>query len=74
MLHGLHKATSPRRRYQQEALGGDGAQLQCMAWPSKKEPQMPKPKEQLMFADTVEGNWRLVLTNYPMKEFVKGKG
>ena len=24
-LHGLHKATPPRCRYQQEALGGDGA-------------------------------------------------
>ena len=25
----------------------------------------------LVYADTAEGNWRLVLTKYPMKELVR---
>ena len=92
-LHGLHKATHPRRRYQQEALGGDAHDRS--AW-QKRSRKKPKQKEQLMpksndnatmkvrsclqieqissqssHANTAEGNWRLVLANYAVKELVR---
>ena len=41
-LRYMDKATPPRRRYQQESLGGDGARSQCLAYTKPKEQPMPK--------------------------------
>ena len=43
-LQGLHKVTPPRRRYQQEALGGDGARSQCMAYGRQKRSRKAEAK------------------------------